>query len=245
VTTTKSDSDITCIRSSGVPRCSRPMASASSSSLLRFTASTSIPMHWSILPTSRPMLPKPTMPAFLPLRRTPRPTPLPSMKVPCLWITFFASANTRDTAPSARGTGFEPEVFAINVSSSRASKGMSSTPAPVFCSSFSLGAARATSGLSLVATMTSTSPANLASSSSVPVTGLTTSTSSGRWSLILSARLGFTTRTFKASQRDMGIATLIPPPGSPVSPGPGLQHGGFNICVGFTITGIPQIAALV
>ena len=141
MTTTKSDSDITCIKSSGVPRNSRPIASASSSSLLRFTASTFIPMHWSILPTSRPMLPKPTMPAFLPLSRTPRPTSLSFMKLPCLWITFFASANTRATAPSARGTGLEPEVFAIHVSSLRESKGMSSTPAPVFCSSFSLGAA--------------------------------------------------------------------------------------------------------
>jgi len=156
---------------------------------------------WSLLATSMPMLPMPIMPAFLSVRATPVGPLLPVLNVLCLGMTCLARARMRASAPSARGVGLAPEVLATRTSGLKASKGMSSTPAPVFWRSLRLDAALATSGESLVARITSASAASVAISWSSPCWGVMISISGGRRCLILLASPWLTTRTFIGVQR--------------------------------------------
>lgn len=71
-------------------------------------------------------------------------------------------------ADSATGMGLAPEVLEISMSLSfMTSKGMVSTLAPLFWMNRSFGAALTTSSASLTQMIVSTSPARVASSSSV------------------------------------------------------------------------------
>ena len=161
MTTMMSDSFITWSRLPRPPRYSSPRDFFSSGLGLRLTARICISKAWSLLATSMPMLPMPIIPAFLPLRATPGGPPRPVLNVLCLGITRLARARMRASAPSARGVGLAPEVLATRTSGLKASKGMSSTPAPVFWRSLRLDAALATSDESRVAKMTSASAPTL------------------------------------------------------------------------------------